>query len=79
MMIDLELEIVRKNGGDIAVYLDIRRLDSLPYQTRQHILSKIGDAVLQDLVDGTEVTADLIKQHLKRACTFFINAARIPA
>ncbi len=68
------LDIVRKNGGDVAVYLDMQRLESLPYQTRQHILSSLGDAVLQDLVDGTTVTPDLIKQHFKRACAFYASA-----
>ena len=67
------LEIIKKNGGDVTVAADMERLESLPYLTRQHILSSVGDAVMCDLVDGTTVTPEIIKSHFKRACNYHLK------
>jgi hypothetical protein len=67
------LSIVKKHGGDIAMQEDLFRLESLPYLTRQNILSSVGDSVLVDVVDGTTITPEIVKKHFKRACNFYLT------
>jgi hypothetical protein len=67
------LSIIEKHGGDVAMQKDLFRLESLPYLTRQNILSSVGDSVLVDVVDGTTITPEIVKKHFKRACNFYLT------
>lgn len=73
-MIDME-KIIKKTGGDVGIYKAMKSLDHLSFHTSQSILACVGRNVLQDIVDGTEITNDLIKKHLEGAMKFYKEVA----